>query len=228
MKNTLKKTIATALFAAAMVFTNGNAFAVVVDNGNGASQGSKSFSRVKQEGKTDVKVTVPDFLVLHYFNNVSLNFGNAAGVGTAKDEGTFAFDVDWNGDTKNSNNKFSDVENPEGVSSDYKKVQINLPGMWAVRGLSPSGKANISIAIENADMTRTSQATGVADSKITMSKATVSSEANIDGNGTASMDVPLHIARNTVGNVGFELDFSKTTLSGEHQGGKYTITATTI
>ncbi|MCG8345068.1 MAG: hypothetical protein MI685_07925, partial [Chlorobiales bacterium] len=64
-------------------------------------------------------------------------------------------------------------------------------------------------------------------SEITMKNVKVSDDAQSGTRITTKLN-GISKSEASAGNIEMELDFSKTTHSGSHSGGQYTITATTI
>lgn len=172
------------------------------------------------KGTADVVVNVPDFIILHYYSKLTLNFATPESL--TVDEGSNTMDVAWNGVV--SNNSELDGKNLKEakLELDGTLTTVTIPNVWAVRGFSENGEAGVSITIpEDGDtLTRDSSTIGISNAKVTSDKESAS-----------SITVPLNgIARSsaTLGGVAMDLDFSKTSRSGEHTGGKYVITAVTM
>jgi hypothetical protein len=208
MKNTLKNTIATALFATALFMTAGTAHATVAGPIVSAD--------------TNVSVTVPDFIILHYHDNLNLNFGAANAI--TVNEGSNQFDVSWTGtaeggDESELNNTNNDMES---FFQGDSEVTVALDGMWAVRGLSKSGDARIAISGEQDRMEQEGSVISITDKNVYQGD---------ENNKGKNIDVALNgfgLSNATIGGVELVLDFGETTKSGTHTGAKYTITAETI
>jgi len=198
---TTKKAITGMIIAAAMLFGN--------------SQAAQAVARASTSGDTKVQVSVPEFIILHYYSDLTLNF---AAPTQAVDEGAMKWEnVAWTSGSYDGEIKLTkdavEVNNED-------KFQVNLDNLWAVRGFSGSGNANISIANKTANMINEKSVITMGDLKVTS-----------NGKSANEIDVPLNgisKARATKGGVSMTLDFSKTTTSGMHSGGVYTITASTI
>ncbi len=167
---------------------------------------------------TNISITLPDFIILHYYSGLTLNFEQFS---SAVDQGSADFDVQWSG-TAESNSARAE-ENT--VSQLPARITIQMPNVWAVRGLSPSGSAMISIEITNSDIISGTSIISMADGSGNIeiddnsghSGTTINTNLNGIGTDTA-----------TIGNVRITLDFSRTTRAGLHTGGQYKITAETI
>lgn len=199
---TTKKAITGMIIAAAMLFGN--------------SQAAQAVAGASTSGETNVQVSVPEFIILHYYSDLTLNF--AAPTQTV-DEGAMEWEkVAWTSGSYDGEIKLTkdavEVNNED-------KFQVDLDNLWAVRGFSGKGKAKISIENKTANMIN-------EKSVISMGNLMVTSKGVTSGH---SIDVPLNgisKANATKGGVTMTLDFSKTTTSGMHTGGVYKITAETI
>lgn len=169
-------------------------------------------------GTADVSANVPEFIVLHYYSSIALNF--ATPDTEALDEGENSFKVTWEGESSDGRSLTSKGLIDANLELDGTKTTVKLNDVWAVRGFSKEGTANVSITLPIDKMV-------LGESEIVMSNAQVT-----DGKNTGeTIKTNLNgIARSsaTIGGVQMDLDFTNTRLSGNHTGGKYTITATTI
>ena len=168
-------------------------------------------------GTTNVSVRVPEFIVLHYYSNITLNFDTPTA--EAIDEGSNDVDADWSGSTSGDEldaNSLMDAS----LELDGTKTNVKLNNVWSVRGFSKSGNARIEVTVPSNKLQNGS-------SEIKMSNVKVSDDANSGSSITTKLN-GMSKNRATTGNIEMELDFSKTTRSGSHTGGQYTITATTI
>ena len=166
-------------------------------------------------GTTNVSVRVPEFIVLHYYSDITLNFDTPTS--EAIDEGTNSVDADWNG---NAEGDELDANSLMNASIDGTKTSVKLNNVWAVRGFSTSGNARVEVTVPSNTLKNGSSA-------ITMSNVKVSDNAQSGSSITTKLN-GISQNRVTTGNIEMDLDFSKTTRSGSHTGGQYTITATTI
>ncbi len=169
-------------------------------------------------GTTNVTVTVPEFIVLHYYSNMTLNF--ATPETEAINQGQNSMDVSWSGDTSNGENLASANLMNAKLELDGTKTTVKLDNVWAVRGFSKSGNATVAVTVPQNKMTLESSEIGISNAQVTDGTSTGSSITTKLGGITR--------AGATLGGIRMDLDFSKTTLSGTHTGGQYTITATTI
>jgi hypothetical protein len=168
-------------------------------------------------GTTDLSASIPEFIILHYYSSIALNFDTPDT--EALDEGSNSMKVTWAGET--SGDEKLDPANLMNAKlmGDKAKTTVKLNDVWAVRGFSKSGNAWVSVSLPNDTMS-------LKESVIGMSNALVSDGTSTEG----TISTPLNgITKGnaTIGDVQMDLDFSKTNLAGNHAGGKYMITATT-
>ncbi|NEX14513.1 MAG: hypothetical protein C1941_07450 [Prosthecochloris sp.] len=168
-------------------------------------------------GTTNVSVRVPEFIALHFYSNISLNF--AAPTAEAIDEGSNDVDADFNGNTTGNGLDANSLMNAS-LELDGTKTSVKLNNVWAVRGFSKSGNARVEITVPSAKLQN-------GTSEITMSNVKVSDDAQSGSTITTKLN-GISKGRATTGNIDMDLDFSNTTRSGSHTGAQYTITATTI
>ena len=168
-------------------------------------------------GTTNVSVSVPEFIVLHFYSTISLNFD--APTPEAIDEGNNDVDADWNGSTSATGLDTSTLMNAS-LELDGTQTSLKLNNVWAVRGFSKSGNARIEVTVPSDKLQNGS-------SEITMSNVRVSDDAQSGSSITTKLN-GISKQRATTGNIEMDLDFSRTTRSGSHSGAQYTITATSI
>ncbi|MCW8797279.1 MAG: hypothetical protein OQK67_09480 [Chlorobium sp.] len=177
-------------------------------------------TRASASGQAKVSTTLPEFIILHYYSDLELNFETPSS--EALDEGDNSMNVAWSGIVNgNDELKPNDLKDAK-LELDKDLVTVALPNVWAVRGFSPNGKASISIEIPNNGKTlkKGPSIIAMSNSKVTQGK-TSGKSINVALNGIAK-------SRATTGGVTLDLDFMKTTRSGKHTGGLYKITAKTI
>ena len=178
---------------------------------------------VQTSGSTDIKVNLPDIIILHYISDITLDFGSD--IGQSADESGASWTVAWDGATSDGSGDLA-VGNLDDTSNELgaiSTIDVTLPNVWAIRGLSSDGTATVEIAGGNATLDNNS-------SSIALSNFTVSSGS---GNTSASIAAALnglHKDTATVGDVNLKMDVSAAALSGEYDtsGTEYTITATAI
>jgi len=167
---------------------------------------------------TNVSIRLPDCIILHYYSGLTINFEQFS---SAFDEGAAEFDVQFTGEATGSSDIGTEIREPAIPGS----VSLNLPNVWAIRGLSPSGNAKVSITV-----TRSELVSGPSKISISQGSNGILIEDNYGHAGT-NINTSLNgigTAEATIGNVRMTLDFSETTRAGLHTGGQYKITAETI
>ena len=167
---------------------------------------------------TNVSIKLPNCIILHYYSGLTINFEQFS---SAIDEGSADFAVQFTGEAQSQND--IGVESRE--ISIPSRVSLNLPNVWAIRGLSPSGNAKVSITVTKSELVS-------GTSRITIAQGSngILIEDNYGHSGT-NINTSLNgigTTEATVGNVRMTLDFSRTTRAGLHTGGQYKITAETI
>ncbi|MBM3162980.1 MAG: hypothetical protein FJZ79_06635 [Chlorobi bacterium] len=200
---TIKKQMAAMLAAAAIIASSPSA--------------SKAAAT---SGPADIAVKVPDFIILHYYNSLTLNFDTPESLSIK--EGANSMDVAWDGTVKNNSELTTKNLAEASIELDTDVTTVSIPNVWAVRGFSEKGKAKVEITIpeEGAALKKDDSVIGLSNAKISSDEGTGSS-VDVTLNGIAR-------SRATIGGVEMDLDFSGTRLTGEHAGGKYIITATTM
>lgn len=177
-------------------------------------------SSASTNGTAKVSATLPQFIILHYYSAIELNFDTPAS--ETIDEGKNIMNVTWAGSVYDNDELKPEELKDAKLELDNDLVTVSLPNVWAIRGFAPNGKAKVSIEIPE----------GGDELKQQSSIIEMSSMNVTQGNNTGtSLDVELNgiaKSRATTGGVTMDLDFMKTTRSGEHSGGLYKITAETI
>jgi len=176
-------------------------------------------SGASKTGTTTLSITLPDCIILHYYSTLNLTFEEYS---QAVDEGgSGTWNVQWSGAAEGGNQlSASTIQNVLPGT-----VTMTIPNVWAVRGLSPSGNAKVTLTVVNSQLVSGS-------SKITILSG--SGQTQIDdnaGHSGTSINTSLNgiaASNATIGNVRMTLDFSQTNMAGAHSGGQYKITAETI
>jgi hypothetical protein len=169
-----------------------------------------------QSGTSNISVATPAFVVLSYYDTINLTL-SAPTSGDGKVSTAQGVNVSWNGgqDTQTVDAAIT-ATGGNGVTS------IKLQKAWSVRGISPSGTVTVAIDSASGD-TLTYDTSTIGMSGYTVSSGTAGTAASI----TAPL-AGLSSDKSTKGDVNLDLNFSRTTKSGTHTGGKFQITATTI
>ncbi|MCF8383711.1 MAG: hypothetical protein K9G39_09005 [Chlorobium sp.] len=175
---------------------------------------------VSSRGTADISANIPEFIILHYYSSLSLNF--ATPESEALDEGSSSLNVTWKGDASGGEELAASNLMGAKMELDGTSTTVRMPNVWAVRGFSKNGTASVTASIPSGKGTLSN-----GESKIGISNVQVSDNSNTGGTITTALN---GIARSkaTVGSILMDLDFSRTNRSGTHSGGQYTITASTM
>jgi len=176
-------------------------------------------------GATDIDITIPDIVILHYFSSVSVSIDGAdlgnfltgnPGAAQKFDEGTVS--VGPGGFTQNLN------ITPTGLTGNPAAALLTLENAWAVRAISGGASTQTQLAIVN---------TGGSLDRPAPSTATITMGVAVnDGDGGASAATIQFAVPGLVnpeyGDVELTLDLTGATEAGQYSGGQYTLTATNI
>ncbi|NTV97873.1 MAG: hypothetical protein HGA70_01745 [Chlorobiaceae bacterium] len=171
-------------------------------------------------GSADISATVPDFIILHYYSSLDLNF--ATPTSEALNEGTSNLDVTWKGESSGSQLATGSLMSAS-LELDGATKTVTIPNVWAIRGFSKSGTASVAVTVP-ADKGVLSTSDGT--SKIIMSNVRVSNNGNTAATINASLN-GITRSKATIGSVLLDMNFDQTKKSGLHSGGQYLITAST-
>ena len=105
---------------------------------------------------------------------------------------------------------------------DGTTTKVRIPNVWAVRGFSKEGTANVTVTVPTGK-----EKLSNGESVITISNVQVSDNSETGASITTDLN-GIARSRATIGSILMDLDFSKTNRSGQHSGGQYTITASTM
>jgi hypothetical protein len=181
--------------------------------------GRTTASAATQNGSCTVSIVLPDCIILHYYAALNLNFSEYTGA--VNEGGDNNWNVAWSGAADGGNQLTT--SSIQQVLPDL--ITLTIPNAWAIRGLSPSGNAKVSVTVVNNTLTS-------GTSKITIKNG--SGDTLIDdnaGHSGSSITTSLNgitTTQATMGNVRMTLDFSQTNRAGAHTGAQYKITAETI
>lgn len=173
-----------------------------------------------QSGQTNLTLTMPNIIVLHYFSTVAVDIDTAtlqayldyADV-TSADEGNgtgsnnFTVDLDITGGTG--------LTDPTG---DIAALMLTLQNAWAVRALGPNGNTT-QVAVTNS-----ASLAHATSGSITINSSEVQTGAT--GWGANAAFAPPGLVNAQAGDVRLSLDLTNATLSGDYAG-TYTISVTT-
>jgi len=179
---------------------------------------SSAGATVTQAGTTTATVSMPEYLVLHYYSAVALNF-SATSASSSQTGSPLSATWTTLGDTSQT---LAASATEVGPSS----ANITLKNAWAIAGLSSSGTATVSISGTDFSATRVG-----STSKIGVTGYGLASTNGVSGAVSGSTVTTLLRGvtgqTQTVGDVRMTLNFADTTESGAHTG-SFTITAQTI
>jgi len=172
-------------------------------------------------GATDVDITIPDIVILHYFGNVDITIGSnefgtfLTGVAgdSSVDEGIAAPAA--GGFTQNL------AIAPSALTGDPSAAVLTLQNAWAVRAVGNAG-AQTQLAVSVTD--------GTLDHATSAATMAISAAVVDDGtsNGaTITFNAPGLFAPET-GDVELTLDMTNATDAGEYQDGVFTLTAVNL
>jgi len=166
-------------------------------------------------GQTSVSFNFPNIVILHYVSSVNFDIPATAFGSNSIDEGT--------GGTLNTFVS-PNISGNSNVGMTIAQALTGYTGTinnaWAVRALAGAGGVNVSVAINTADALN-------GTSKVTIANAIVSDGTNTGA--TINFASPgLSSANAVYGSVGFDIDFTNTTLAGLHTGAQYTVTAVAL
>ncbi len=161
-----------------------------------------------------VTVTVPDVIILDYYSMINLNIaGNSSG--ELLDNGTLSLNGSISNSTM-SGDGLSSVKNSALPALNGSVPTFTASKAWAVRGFSANGKAKVTLG-GLSELTKSTSSIQVKNLKALVGTTDASGTEGITLAGVAP----------TYGDIQMGLDFSKTTLSGDHSG-VLTITASTM
>ena len=182
-----------------------------------------SETRAQAIGSTDIDITLPDIVILHYFGSVSVeitpaNMAAFLGLASAVQETVIVtplegFDVNLQ-------------MSPTAPTGSLDAAVLTLRNAWPVRSLSVGagnnvGTTSLNIGIDNDTLVH---ATLGAGTEIILDSATVN--ANGGGAGTSiTFDSP-GLFNPQLGDVQLTLDMSDATAAGTYLGGVFTLEAT--
>jgi hypothetical protein len=173
-------------------------------------------------GSTDIDVSLPDIVILHYFSNVDItitqsalgNFLTGVAGDAAIDEGVASPAA--GGFTQNV------ALSPSALSGDPSSAVLTIQNAWAVRSISLAGGTDTQLVITNSDNT--------LDHASTSASITVTGVAVDDGssNGSTVTFPAPGLVSPRMGDVELTLDLTNAVNAGEYQDGEYTLTASNI
>lgn len=175
-------------------------------------------------GTSTIYVSVPDVIILDYFNNINLGL-----VGQTESHGLDSYNqaaIDGRQQTIDGSGELSTVSLADANLAALRgsDITLTLRNVWAVRGFSSSGKATVSIAGDSFLRKESSSSSiGVSKLQLRLDGGQASS-----GGRSVSADLKgIQKVNATMGDVLMGLNFSNTSVSGDYTG-TITITAVTF
>jgi len=186
-----------------------------------AAGSAESLQAASASGTTTLTMTLPNVIILHYINSVSLT-SPAPDISDYVDEGSGTWTT-VNGvlfqSTSELNTGNLGNTNPEPSNAQTATIK----NVWAVRGLSPTGYADIAITIPDDEMEHNSGIGGaikISDPKVIYNNIEVGT-GGVPLNGMSKNDA-------TFGDVRLTFNFDDAIKSGAYSNASYTITATSL
>jgi hypothetical protein len=174
-------------------------------------------------GATDVDITLPDIVILHYFSNVDVTITDTA-LGTFLTGSAGDSSVDEGTATPAAGGFTQDLGmTPAGLtlSGDPSAAVLVLQNAWAVRAISTAG-TNTQLSIANTD--NLLELSPLGPSILVTGVAVDDGTSN---GGTITFAAP-GLVNPQVGDVELTLDISNATEAGQYVDGVYTLTATFV
>jgi hypothetical protein len=176
-------------------------------------------------GATDIDITIPDIVILHYFSAVSVSI-DGADMGTFLTGNASALQAADEGSVSVGPGGFTQDLNiiPSALTGNPAAAVLTLQNAWAVRAISGGASTQTQLAITN---------TGGSLDRPAPSTATITTTYAVnDGDGGASaatIQFPVPgLVNPEYGDVELTLDLTGATEAGQYTGGQYTLTATNI
>ena len=119
---------------------------------------------VSTSGTTNVSVTVPECIILHYYSSVTLNF--ATPDSEALNEGSNSVDASFDGTTTGGTELAEANLMNAALELDGSKTTVKLSNVWAVRGFSASGSARVEVAIPAGKSTMSREGSEISVSNV--------------------------------------------------------------
>jgi len=174
-------------------------------------------------GATDVDITLPDIVILHYFSDVDVEISNGA-LGTfltgSLGDSTIVETTPVlaaGGFTQDLS-----ISPTSALTGSPSAAVLTLQNAWAVRAISLAGGVNTELAIANTDDT--------LDHTLTTATITVTGVAVDDGanNGATIQFASPGLVSPAVGDVELTLDLTNATNAGVYENAIFTLTATNV
>ncbi|MCD4749135.1 MAG: hypothetical protein K8R59_07160 [Thermoanaerobaculales bacterium] len=181
-----------------------------------------SMASAQATGATDVDITLPDIVILHYFTNVDLSITNTAlGTFLTGSAGDASIDEGTAGPAAGGMTFDLNIV-PDGLTGNPAAVVLTLQNAWAVRAISLAAGTNTQLAITITD--------GTLDHNSTAATMSITAGTVDDGNttgSTISFATP-GLVNPQSGDVILTLDMALAVNAGTYEDGVFTLVATNI
>lgn len=173
-------------------------------------------------GATDIDITLPDIVILHYYSNVDVTISSTALgnflTGTPGDQG---FDEGIVAPVAGGFTQNLGI-GPTALTGNPGAAVLTLQNAWAVRSLSLAGGTNTQLSIANTNNT--------LSHITTTATITISSVAVNDGatSGASITFAAPGLLTPRVGDVQLTLNLNNAVNAGDYLNGIYTLTATNL
>jgi hypothetical protein len=182
--------------------------------GNASCEGNSS------SGSADISANIPDFIVLHFYSSLNLNFATPSS--EAIDEGNNTLNVSWKGETSGGSELAAGKLMGATMELDGTNTSVRIPNVWAVRGFSKDGAASVAVTVPKGK-----EILSNGESRIIISNVQVTDNSNTGSSIKTGLN-GISRSKATIGSILMDLNFEQTNRSGQHSGGQYTITASTL
>jgi hypothetical protein len=173
-------------------------------------------------GATDIDITLPDIVILHYFSNVDVTITDTAlGTFLTGNAGDSAFDEGTVAPLAGGFTQDLGM-GPSNLTGDPSAAVLVLQNAWAVRAISLVGETTTELEITITDDTLE---LSVGGPSIIITSGTVNDGAS--NAGTITFTTP-GLVNPHMGDVELTLDMSNATNAGEYVDGVFTLEATNV
>lgn len=174
-------------------------------------------------GNLDLKVNLPQTLVLYHWSNAGIEFfpanpvayasGKGAGLGQLTETSIDVSDQDALGGSGSSS--LSTIQTPNGQADN--KISVTLKNAWAVRSLTENGTVNLAITNPDPEHKKDGSVVSTTNVKVTSAGKNAGNSVQLESKWAP-----------TQGDITFDLDLSKATKAGLHEsdGDTFTLTLT--
>jgi hypothetical protein len=182
---------------------------------------SSSSVQAQSTGTTNIDIVLPQIVVLHYFNKVTLSISSAelaTYLNLTEDQGDKATISVTSGGvgTFSANLAINPGDPPGSVTI----ATLTLQNAWAVRAIGGGNNTQLAISVPLAGNTLTHAS--VPEAQIGLDGASVTDGAN---SGVSIQFVSPGMQTPQTGDIALTLDMSAATEAGTYEGGQVTLTA---